>query len=188
MKKKLKFPFYNQLDKLIFDFDGVFTNNKVLVNSKGDEFVICDRGDGLGINLLNKYKSYVNWDLDILVLTKERNDVVLSRCNKLGLKCINAIDDKASFLKSTYSESYHEGKNMISKLMYVGNDLNDLEAIKISEFSCAPYDAHPLVKKSVDFIFPNLGGDNFVRSLIERLLDFDNKKETEIIEIMKETL
>ena len=38
---------------LILDFDGVFTNNKVFLNSEGEEFVMCDRGDGLGINMIN---------------------------------------------------------------------------------------------------------------------------------------
>ena len=40
---------------LVFDFDGVFTNNKVYVNEKGIESIICDRGDGLGLNILKKF-------------------------------------------------------------------------------------------------------------------------------------
>ena len=48
---------------------------------------MCDRGDGLGINMINSFKRIKSWDLEILVLTKEKNNVVIARCNKIGLKC-----------------------------------------------------------------------------------------------------
>ena len=180
----MKFPKWHQIEKLVFDFDGVFTNNKVLVNYEGEEFVVCDRGDGLAINFLKSFKKYNSWDLEVLVLTKERNKVVLSRCNKLGIRCINAIDDKAAFLKNQFRDLKINNFNQIQKLMYVGNDLNDLEAFNVAEFSCAPIDAHELIKKKADYILPVRGGEGFVRNLVERLLDFENKTEEEIIEIM----
>ena len=58
----MRFPKWHQIEKLIFDFDGVFTNNKVLLNSEGEEFVICDRGDGLAINFLKSFKKINSWN------------------------------------------------------------------------------------------------------------------------------
>ena len=43
---------WHDVNKIVFDFDGIFTNNKVLVNDKGEEFICCDRSDGLGFDIL----------------------------------------------------------------------------------------------------------------------------------------
>lgn len=180
----MNFPKWHNINKLIFDFDGVFTNNKVFLNSEGEEFVMCDRGDGLGINMINSFKKIKSWDLEILVLTKEKNNVVIARCNKIGLKCVNALDDKASFLRNIYGSNYDSKKKLIPKLMYVGNDLNDLEAFKLAEFSCAPFDAHSKIKENADFISSFNGGNGFVRNLIEKLIDIENKTDDEIIQFM----
>ncbi len=40
------------IQAVVFDFDGVFTDNRVIVSSSGEEFVVCDRGDGMGTSLL----------------------------------------------------------------------------------------------------------------------------------------
>jgi len=180
----VNFPKWQEVDKLIFDFDGVFTNNKVFLNSVGEEFVMCDRGDGLGFNILSAFKKQHSWDLEILVLTKEKNKVALSRCKKLGLECINSIDDKANYLRDKYKDNKFNKNGEIQKLMYVGNDLNDLEAFKLSEFSCAPSDAHEIIKRNANFSFSNKGGNGFVRDLIEELLDLKNKTDDEIIKLM----
>ena len=69
-------PFKNKLKTvklLVFDFDGVFTNNKVILDENGIEHVICDRADGLGLNMLKKA------DLDVIILSTETNKVVSSR-------------------------------------------------------------------------------------------------------------
>ena len=68
--------------------------------------------------------------------------------------------------------------------MYVGNDLNDLEAFKLAEFSCAPLDAHLKTKKNADFISSLNGGNGFVRNLIEKLIDIENKTDDEIIKFI----
>ena len=48
-------PNINEIELLIFDFDGVFTDNKVLLNEQGLETVVCDRSDGLSIERLSLY-------------------------------------------------------------------------------------------------------------------------------------
>ena len=45
---------FKKIKLIVSDFDGVFTDNKVLVDENGKESVFCNRGDGLGIELLKK--------------------------------------------------------------------------------------------------------------------------------------
>lgn len=63
----------SQIKAVIFDFDGVFTDNRVIVSTTGEEFVVCDRGDGMGTNLL------AGAGIKMLILSKEQNGVVTSR-------------------------------------------------------------------------------------------------------------
>ena len=55
-----------QIKAVVFDFDGVFTDNRVIVSTTGEEFVICDRGDGMGTNLL------ADAGIKMLILSKEK--------------------------------------------------------------------------------------------------------------------
>ena len=74
-----KFPNWKDINTIIFDFDGVFTNNKVYVDQNGAESICCDRSDGLGIDILRKFKKKMNWELDIFIMSTEKNKVVTQR-------------------------------------------------------------------------------------------------------------
>ena len=83
---------------LVFDFDGVMTDNSVLVFQDGSEAVICSRGDGMGITLLRKA------GFPMLVLSTEENPVVMARCRKLHLECMHGIEDKLPELQRIAAE------------------------------------------------------------------------------------
>ena len=70
-------PKLEDLDMLVFDFDGVFTNNKFSLNSKGKESVVISRADGLAVKIL------INKKIPMLVLSSEKNDIVRYRCKNL---------------------------------------------------------------------------------------------------------
>ena len=72
-------PDLESMRLLVFDFDGVFTDNRVFVNAEGMESVRCDRGDGLALADLRRA------GLPICVLSTEKNPVVAARCEKLSL-------------------------------------------------------------------------------------------------------
>lgn len=160
----------NRVKYIAFDFDGVFTDNKVYVNSLGDEFVRCDRADGLGLNMLRKHFKMRGLDVDMYILSTEKNNVVLARASKLGLQAYNGIDSKLDFLVERHKESVDEAQNKIKGLLYIGNDLNDLAGMKAAEFTACPNDAHPLVKQVSCLTVDRNGGDGFVRELIEELI------------------
>ena len=171
---------WSKFHTLIFDFDGVFTNNKVYVNEKGIESIIGDRGDGLGLNILQKFINLKKWDLDYFILSKESNTVVKTRAKKLNIKCINSVDNKLDYLINYLNKNNKSAEG----LLYVGNDLNDLGSIKLAGFGICPLDAHPIIKKNCDLIFPRKGGDGFVRGIIELIIGLEEMDVKEIMELI----
>ena len=153
-KKKIQ-----RIRTVIFDFDGVMTNNTVMLDQDGKESVIVSRADGMGVGILKKlgYK--------LLILSSESNPVVHARASKLGIECIQGAEDKGEILKS-YAEE-HDINN--AEMMYVGNDLNDISAIKIVGCSVCPKDAHYCVKKMSDVVLKTSGGMGVVRELADIL-------------------
>ena len=65
-----------KIDLIVFDFDGVLTNNKVSIDQKGNEWVSCSRGDGLGFDVLRKLNK------PTYILSTEKNPVVTARGKK----------------------------------------------------------------------------------------------------------
>ena len=150
----------------MFDFDGVFTENKVWVDQNGIESVRCDRGDGLGFDLLRAFIKANNWSLNYFILSKEKSPVVTVRSEKLQVDCIQSISNKEDFLTNYLNE-----KNLSAEgLVYLGNDLNDLRAMSIAGFSVAPSDAHTIILDQADLVLSQRGGDGFVRAFIELLI------------------
>ncbi|HAI13069.1 MAG TPA: transferase, partial [Phycisphaerales bacterium] len=73
---------------LILDFDGVMTDNRVILDANGQEMAICDRSDGMGIEMLKRTS------LPIVVISKEKYPIAAARCQKLDIECYTGIDDK----------------------------------------------------------------------------------------------
>ncbi len=167
-------PSLDKFHTLVFDFDGVFTDNKVYVNQDGEESVGCNRLDGLGLDIIRKFMKEKNLDIDIFILSTEKNNVVSLRAKKLKLKCFYGINNKLLFLKD-YIYKKFQNSNANEGLLYLGNDLNDLKVMEFSGFSAAPSDAHPIIKKTASHILSNKGGHGCVRELIEKLIRLDEK-------------
>ncbi len=158
-ERKKRLP--ERIDHVVFDFDGVFTDNRVLVTEEGREAVVCNRSDGMGISLLQKN------GIEATVLSTETNPVVHMRCRKLSLHCKNDLVDKASALKALADE---KGIN-VQNVVYVGNDINDLECMKLSGFSIAVADAHVSVLTEADYTLESAGGYGAVREVCDLIIN-----------------
>ena len=133
---------------LFTDFDGCLTDDRVWLNQDGEEFVAANRKDGLAIKRLK------NLDIQVVITSTETNKVVLARGNKLGVEVLQGLADKAESI-----EQYLEQKNLSwNDVWYVGNDVNDLGAIRKAKFSICPSDAVKAVKKEVDLKLKTKGG------------------------------
>lgn len=165
--KKLKL-LIQKVTLLIFDFDGVFTDGFVYVGPNGEEFLRCSKKDGWGIWLIR-----VNTNIRIVVVSSEENaDPTQARCKKLNIECHTGVKDKVSFvsevLKSTNADT----------VAYMGDNLNDLEAMKLCGFKITVADGHPLLKEMADYITLAKGGNHAVREICELILQAKNKQNS----------
>lgn len=147
---------------VVMDFDGVHTDNLVLTDENGVEAVRTSRGDGLGLGLLRSAGHH-----HLMILSKERNPVVVRRAQKLGIEVHHGIDDKVAALH----DWLHARDLEWSQLLYVGNDVNDLGALERAGVSACPSDSHPRVLGCADWILPHPGGRGALRSLCDVMLD-----------------
>ena len=174
-------PNIRDIRLLIFDFDGVFTNNKVMVDENGLESVICDRSDGLSIDWLNLYKQRGDLDAEFIIISQETNIVVAKRAIKLNIPYIHSASNKYDILKSHYKISEEEYKSLLKKTIYLGNDVNDLRMMKEVGYAVAPSDAHYLVRKYADLVLNEKGGEGFVRKFVEILLGITEMSHEQVI-------
>lgn len=151
---------YSNIKLLALDFDGVLTNNKVIVDENGKESVICNRSDSLGIDLLKKK------GIDVVVISKESNIVVKARCDKLKIFCVQGIDDKISILKKEIKKRGLQSE----EVCFIGNDVNDVECIKYVGLGVAVNDAFSEVKKAAKIVTEKNGGEGAVREIIDNIL------------------
>jgi len=149
-----------RIKALVTDFDGVHTDDRVLVHQDGSESVYCSRSDGMGIEMLRRK------GLKLLVLSKEKNPVVRARAEKLNMAVQHHVEDKLSALEAWRTDSVLAW----SEVAYIGNDINDIECMKACGLSFCPSDAHPTVKKIADIILNQAGGKGALRELSEYLL------------------
>ena len=149
LKKKIKV--------IVYDFDGVMTDNKVYIDQNGNEMVQVSRADGLGIYEIIKL------GIQQIIMSTEVNPVVTQRAIKLKIPCFQGLDNKKDALLD-YSK-----KNDIDlkKVAYVGNDTNDMGAMEIAGFSFCPKDSHESIKEISDHVFKRNGGDGVIRELLD---------------------
>ncbi|MFY7758349.1 MAG: KdsC family phosphatase [Flavobacterium stagni] len=159
MNKNLK---KQELPKVIFtDFDGCLTDDRVWLNKEGEEFVAANRKDGLAINRFKKL------GIKVVITSTEVNKVVTARATKLGIDALQGLTDKVEAI-----EKYISKYNLTWKeTWYIGNDVNDLGAIRKAKFSICPNDAVKAVKKEVDLKLKTKGGYG-VLSELATLLEF----------------
>jgi len=147
---------------LIFDFDGVFTDNLVYTDSSGNELISCSKTDSLAIS--NFKKKFPN--VPIIVLSSELNSCVSRRCSKLGLDLIQCSGSKEQYLASLISQY----KVQASECMYIGNDVNDLPAKSLGiGFICCPLDSSPIFSAVCNYIIPRPGGNGAIAYMLELL-------------------
>ncbi len=152
-----------KLDALVFDFDGVLTDNRVLLDQNGKEFVYCSRGDGLGFDVLRKLKK------PVFILSTEENSVVTARGDKLRVSVIQGVNNKVDALQELATKE----NVSLDKVLYIGNDLNDYYAMSLCGYSACPADSHASIKQLANITLKTKGGAGVVRELLEDVLKID---------------
>ncbi len=142
---------------LVLDFDGVLTDDRVYVNQDGEETIAAHRGDGMGIAKLKKA------GVEVIILSKEKNPVVNARGNKLNVPVYQGIDDKDKKL----SEIIKDKGLSAERVVYVGNDVNDLPCFPLVGLAVAVADALPEVIDQAGLVLSKNGGFGAVREICD---------------------
>ncbi|WP_330306883.1 MULTISPECIES: N-acylneuraminate cytidylyltransferase [unclassified Streptomyces] len=153
-------PTAEDIDAVVLDFDGTQTDDRVLIDSDGREFVSVHRGDGLGIAALRKS------GLTMLILSSEQNPVVAARARKLKLPVLHGIDRKDLALKQWCEEQGIAPE----RVLYVGNDVNDLPCFALVGWPVAVASAHDVVRGAARAVTTVPGGDGAIREIASWIL------------------
>jgi N-acylneuraminate cytidylyltransferase len=151
----------DEIDALVLDFDGVFTDNRVLVDEGGRESVVCNRSDGMGLSRLKRV------GVPVLVLSAEDNPVVEQRCRKLGVECVYGCRDKLPALRAWAVQ--HDVR--MEHIVYVGNDVNDAACMLAVGCGAAVADARPEARAAARLLLAAKGGDCAVREMCDLIVE-----------------
>jgi len=146
---------------IAFDFDGVFTDDRVLVSETGEESVFCSRSDGLGIGMLR------DAGIQMIIISKERNPVVSARASKLSLEVVQGCDDKLPVLRDWLRRINVAPQNCA----YMGNDINDLECMSFVGIAIAPGDSHPRARDNATIVTEHDGGRGAIREVADAITE-----------------
>jgi len=153
-------PMLAQVDKVLFDFDGVMTDNRVLVGEVSDTaLVFVNRSDGLGVQLLTEAGLYVG------IITGERGGPAYKRASKLHIPCFDA------FQWGGKDQTIIKNGLMGENTLYVGNDVNDLEVRPYVGFFVVTGDCHKSLWKVADLQLSKCGGYGAVREICDMILE-----------------
>ena len=142
---------------IAFDFDGVFTDNRVYVTQTGEEAVVCDRSDGMGISMLRKA------GIPLVIISTEKNPVVSVRAAKLHMDVLQGIENKLPVLNQWAAEN----QLSIGQVAFIGNDINDVDCLNAAGVGIAVADAYPVAVDAADFVLTKKGGEGAVREIAD---------------------
>jgi 3-deoxy-D-manno-octulosonate 8-phosphate phosphatase (KDO 8-P phosphatase) len=145
---------------VVFDFDGVFTDNTVYVSQDGVESVRCWRSDGLGLAKLKQA------GIPTAIVSTETNPVVTARAKKLAIRCIQGCDDKLGAVRALAGEH----GLMLADVAFVGNDINDLACLQAVGFPIVVQDAHADVVAAGVYRTTAPGGRGAVREVCDAIV------------------
>ncbi len=140
-----------------FDFDGVFTDDMVYVLQDGTEAVRCFRGDGIGLQKLARL------GIEAIIISTEVNPVVTARAAKLKIRCIQDVTDKRKVLEDVATDL----NIALSQVAFVGNDINDLPALRCVGLPIVVRNAHPDVIRHAVYQTSCPGGHGAVREVCD---------------------
>lgn len=159
-KEKLK-----EIKALVFDVDGVFTNGKVYLESDGSLGRKMDVKDGFAVQYA------VRKNIPMGIISGGKNEKVRTRFKDLGITDVyldsqDKLDD--------FKDFYFKYDLKPTEILYMGDDILDLEVMRNCGLAACPADAVPEVKREAHYISPKNGGDGCVRDVIEQLLKIKN--------------
>ncbi len=155
--KIISSPPLEKIRGIALDFDGVLTDNKVYTDENGKEHVVCSKSDSIVVEEFQRLK------IEIVIISTEHNSVVLKRAEKIGIQALTGVKNKSTVFRKWMKEKGLDPNEVI----YVGNDLNDIECFHMAGLAVAPSDAETSAKKHAQYILQRKGGDGVLREIYD---------------------
>lgn len=146
---------------IALDVDGVLTDGGMYYGESGEELKKFQTRDGMGIKMLQAE------GILTAIVTMERTNIVKRRAKKLGIPEVHqGIRDKLSVLQALATKY----KISLNEIAYMGDDVNDLQALRAVGFAGAPADCMMPVRQAVHYICRQKGGEGAVREVSDLIL------------------
>lgn len=153
--------YLKNITTFVFDVDGVFTDGNVLITSEGELLRKMSVKDGYAL------KTAIQKGYNVCIISGGTNEGVSLRLKGLGVTDIYlGASMKEEPLKEYLSNNRIDPKNVL----YMGDDLPDIPAMKLAAIATCPQDAVQEVKEVCDYISHRHSGDECVRDVIEQVL------------------
>lgn len=156
-------PGPGEVDAVVLDFDGTQTDDRAWLAADGTERVAVHRGDGMGVAAMRRA------GLQVLILSTEVNPVVAARAAKLGVECRHGVDAKGAELAAWLAEH----RLVPDRVLYLGNDVNDLPCFEQVGWPVAVASAQPPVRAAARTVTTVPGGHGAVREIASWILRKD---------------
>lgn len=144
------------------DCDGCLTDGGMYYSENGDELKKFNTKDGMGFSFLRSQGIICG------IVTGENRELNSRRAEKLKLDILESgCSDKLTRVKEL-CEKYGCG---LDEVVYVGDDMNDIDVINNVGFGCCPANANYKVKEAAKFVTKAKGGEGVIREVIDFLLE-----------------
>ena len=152
-----------QVKMFLTDCDGCLTDGGMYYSEQGDELKKFNTKDGMGLSFLREKGILTG------IVTGENVELNRRRAEKLKLDIYKpGCKDKAAIITELCKQYRIDLENVV----YVGDDVNDLEVIRMVGFGCCPADAVPVVKAAAKYISAAKGGAGVIREVIDKILPY----------------
>ncbi|MEQ9439126.1 MAG: HAD-IIIA family hydrolase [Cyclobacteriaceae bacterium] len=150
----------SQIRLIVLDVDGTLTDGGIYITEQGDEFKKFNAKDGMAM------KRLIRKGLPVAFISASHSSrSVQRRAEMLGVEyCYVGQEPKTRILEGwmkTLGIHYQE-------ILFMGDDINDLEVMQQVGISACPADASPTIRAMADIVLERNGGNACFRELVDR--------------------
>lgn len=145
---------------VLTDVDGVLTDGGMYYSSEGDMMKKFHVRDGMGISLLRKN------EIPTIIVTKESTKMVKKWSKEMKVKLLDGVIHKEKILEKICKQY----DVFSSEIAYIGDDVNDVNLLKLVGLAAVPKDGTQIAKKSCNYICKTNGGKGVFREVAELIL------------------
>ncbi|MBT2736733.1 HAD family hydrolase [Bacillus sp. ISL-7] len=151
----------SKIKMLVMDVDGTLTDGKIYVGANGEVFKAFNVRDGYRLINIEKY------NIIPVIITGKKSEILANRAAELKIEEVHqGVDDKLKVL----DEVIHRYQLKYENVAYIGDDVNDIDCMKVCYLKACPADAMVEVIDVVDYVCKSNGGNGAVREFIDLIV------------------